>query len=167
MNVKGRALVAAALALVLVACDDGEVTPSTTTSVPGTTTTGPSDSTSTTTGDQTSTTIRGQVITEYQTVGRISTANGEVLHLLIPAGGYTDVDLYNFLADLKQADPELWGAEIFAHPDAPSAFAVAEGQRTAEQRELLDRHHLASLVGGDTIRYQGPFSSLGESVIGS
>lgn len=87
--------------------------------------------------------------------------------MVIPVGGYTDVDLYNFLADLKQADPDLWGAEVFDDPDAPAAFAVPESQRTAEQIDLLSRHHLVSLVAGDTIRYQGPFSSFGESVIGS
>ncbi len=155
------------LALILVACDDGETTPSTSTTVSTPSTTAPGASTTTTVQGQTSTTLLGQVITDYQRVARLPTSNGEIFHLVIPVGGYTDIDLYNFLADLKQADPGLWGAEVFDHPDAPGAFAVAESERTEEQRDLLSRHHLVSLVAGDTIRYQGPFSSLPESVIGS
>ncbi len=162
-----RALLALALVGTLAACDDGEANPTTTTSP--VTTTSASDGSTTTSGggEVTSTTLRGQVITDYQTAGRLSTANGEVLHLVVPVGGYTDVDLFNFLVDLKQAHPGLWGVEVFDDPRGPEVFAIPDGDRDEEQRTLLDRHHLVSLVEGDTIRYQGPFRSLGEAVIGS
>jgi hypothetical protein len=47
------------------------------------------------------------------------------------------------------------------------AFPIPEAQRTEAQQQLLDEHHLISLVGGNTIVFQGPFEDLGEQVIGS
>ncbi len=162
-------LVALATAIALAACS-GDPETTTTTTVPGGGTAPSSDSTttsSTTTPEATATTIRGQIVTDYQTVARLSTANGEVLHIVIPIGGYTDIDLYNFIADLKEADPDLWGAEVFDDPEAATAFATAEGERSEAQATLVRNHHLVSLVSGDTIRYQGPFTSFGESTLGS
>jgi hypothetical protein len=154
------------LATAVAACDNQETVLSTPTSlvVGGTSTTTPG---TTTVGDDTSTTLRGQNVTEFETVARLSTANGEVLHIVIPAGGYTDVDLENFILELKDADPELWGIEVFDDPTAPEAFSVEAASRTQEQSDLLDRHHLVSLVNGDTLRFQGPFESFGESILGS
>lgn len=161
-------LVAFAAALALAACSgDSDAT---TTTVPGGGTAAPSDSTTTSTTaptDATSTTIRGQTVTNYQTVARLSTANGEVLHIVVPIGGYTDIDLYNFIADLKAADPDLWGAEVFDDAEAATAFSTAEGLRSEAQATLVRNHHLVSLVSGDTLRYQGPFASFGESILGS
>jgi hypothetical protein len=159
---------ACVMVVMLIACDSGETTLSTGSTLITTT---PDEGTLTSTTaaqpDDTSTTLRGQAVTEYEVVARLSTANGEVLHIVIPMGGYTDVDLENFVIDLKEADPELWGAEVFDDPAAPEAFAVDEASRTAEQEALLDQHHLVSLVEGETIRFQGPFAELGETVIGS
>ena len=159
----------AAVALALAACT-GDPDPSTTTSTPaggGTTVPADSGTTTTTSPEATDTTLRGQTVTDYQTVARLATDNGEVLHIVIPQGGYTDIDLFGFIADLKDADPDLWGVEVFDDPDAASAYAVPEGERTEAQTQLLDRHHLISLVQGDTIRYQGPFSQFGEEILGS
>ncbi|MEX0864278.1 MAG: hypothetical protein WD269_05305 [Acidimicrobiia bacterium] len=155
------------LATAVVACDRVETVLSTPTSlvVGGTSTTAAPGTT--TVADDTSTTLRGQSVSEFETVARLSTANGEVLHIVIPAGGYTDVDLENFIRELKDADPELWGVEVFDDPTAPEAFSVEEASRTQEQSDLLDRHHLVSLVNGDTLRFQGPFKSFGESILGS
>lgn len=159
--------VSAVVALALVACtgDDPELT--TTTLGGGTTTPTQAESTTTSAPEATDTTLRGQVVTDYETVARLSTSNGEVLHIVIPQGGYTDIDLYGFIADLKDADPDLWGIEVFDSAEAAAAYAVAEGERTDEQNQLIDRHHLISLVSGDTIQYQGPFEEFGESILGS
>ena len=51
--------------------------------------------------------------------------------------------------------------------DPRTAFATAEGLRTEAQATLVRNHHLVSLVSGDTLRYQGPFASFGESILGS
>jgi hypothetical protein len=164
-----RRIVPLALTIALLAACTGDSDPTTTTTQPETTTSSASgDSTTSTTAPEASdTTLRGQPITDYQTVARLSTANGEVLHIVVPAGGYTDIDLYNFIADLKRGDPDLWGVEVFDHPEAPAAFGVAEAQRDGDQVQLLRQHHLISLVSGETVRYQGPFSSFGESILGS
>lgn len=168
MNRPRSILVALVAAAALAACS-GDPETTTTTTVPGGTV-APGDSTtttSTTIPEATATTLRGQIVTDYQTVARLSTDNGEVLHIVIPIGGYTDIDLYNFIADLKEADPDLWGAEVFDDPEAATAFATADGERSEAQATLVQNHHLVSLVSGDTIRYQGPFASFGESTLGS
>jgi hypothetical protein len=61
----------------------------------------------------------------------------------------------------------LWGAEVFDDEDAVQAFVIPEEQRTEEQQELLDEHHFVSLIGGDTMKFQGPFAEFGEFIIGS
>lgn len=165
-----RTVLVALVAILALAACSGDSDSSTTTTVPGggTAPAGDSTTTSTTTPSQASpTTIRGQSVTDYQTVARLSTANGEVLHIVIPIGGYTDIDLHNFIADLKEADPDLWGAEVFDDAEAATAFATPEGERSEAQATLVRNHHLVSLVSGDTIRYQGPFASFGESTLGS
>jgi hypothetical protein len=167
MNLPRLMAITCAMAILLVACDSGETTLSTGSTLITTTPDDTNVTSTTAVVDETSTTIRGQTVTEYEVVARLSTANGEVLHIVIPMGGYTDVDLENFIIDLKEADPELWGAEVFDDPGAPAAFAVDEAERSAEQETLLDQHHLVSLVAGETIRFQGPFAELGDTVIGS
>ncbi len=172
---KRRNLTAVVLAfgLLLAACDDGTVELSTTSSLVTGTTETPDLVGSTTTaagdggGDQTATTLVGETVGSFVIVVRISGENGETLHIVIPPGAYTEVDLENFIGDLKEADPELWGAEVFDDEDAIQAFVIPEDQRTAEQQTLVDEHHFVSLVNGDTIRFQGPFSEFGEAIIGS
>ena len=160
------------LVLVLAACDDASVELSTTSSVLSGTTEPPAADTTTTTTvddgeDTTSTTLRGETVGTYEVAARLSDENGETLYIVIPPGAYTDVDLENFIGDLKEADPELWGAEVFDDPAAVESFQVAEDERSAEQQVELDDHHLISLLNGDTVRFQGPFKELGEYVIGS
>ena len=172
---KSRNIAAALLAfgLVVGACDDGTVELSTTSSlVTGTTETPDQDGSTTTSpgednGDQTEVTLVGETVGAFEIMVRISGDNGETLHIVIPPGAYTEIDLENFIGDLKEADPELWGAEVFDDEDAIPAFVIPEDQRTAEQQVLVDDHHFVSLVDGDTIRFQGPFSEFGEAIIGS
>ena len=98
---------------------------------------------------------------------RIPSDNGDIVHIVLPEGGYTDVDLERFIGDLVESLPGLWGAEIFDSEEGPAAFAVPEQQRTEEQRQALAKHHFASLIGRDTVRFQGPFAELGEYVLPS
>ena len=166
----------AAAVLVLSACDDGTVELSTTSSslVTGNTTvdsTLPEQATTTTAapedGTATTTELVGQNVVSHEIVVRVSGDEGETLQILIPEGAYTEVDLENFIGDLKESDPDLFGVEVFDDSDAVQAFGIPEDQRTAEQQTLLDDHHLVSLVGGDTVRFQGPFAEFGEFIIGS
>lgn len=152
------------------ACDSGEAELSTTSSlVTGTTETPGQATTTTTTLEEVTTTtpLRGETVASYEIAVRISTDNGEIFYVVIPSGAYTDVDLENFVGDLLEANPGLWGAEVFDDEEAVQAFVIPEGQRTDQQQDLLDESHFVSLIGGDTVKFQGPFAEFGEFVIGS
>lgn len=160
-----------AIGLLSAACDSGEAELSTTSSLVTGTTETPNQPTTTTVSDDeagtTSTILRGETVASYDVAVRIATDNGEILYIVVPPGAYTDVDLENFLGDLLEGNPQLWGAEVFDDEDAVQAFVIPEEQRTEEQQELLDEHHFVSLVGGDTMKFQGPFAEFGEFIIGS
>lgn len=168
---KSRTLLAllVVMTVVVAACDSGETALSTTTSViTGTTEAPDTGATSTTEGTSaTSTTLVGETVASHEVVARISTDNGEVLHIVIPSGAYTDVDLVNFIGDLKEADPELWGAEIFDDAGAAEAFNLSEDERTADQEQSLTDHHFLTLTNGDRVIFRGPFSEFGEFVLAS
>lgn len=169
---KSRTLLAlvVALGLVAAACDGEEAALSTTTSVVSGTTEAPDRETTTTTSaseSTTSTTLVGETVAGHEVVARISTDNGEVIHVVIPAGAYTDVDLVNFIGDLKESDPDLWGIEVFDDPDAPEAFAIEEDERTEEQQETVADHHFVTLTNGDRVIFRGPFSEFGEFTLAS
>lgn len=114
-----------------------------------------------------STTLVGQPVSDFEVVARFPNDNGEERHYVIPNGAYTDVDLENFVIDLLEADPDLFGAEIFDESDAANAFLVDEADRTEEQTELLERHHFVTLVGRDRIEFNGPFAEFPGGAIGS
>ena len=159
-----------ALGMLAAACDTGEAELSTTSSlVTGTTETPSQASTTTTTPEEVTTTtlLRGETVASYEIAVRISTDNGEIFYVVIPSGAYTDVDLENFVGDLLEANPGLWGAEVFDDEAAVQAFVIPEDQRTEQQQDLLDESHFVSLIGGDTVKFQGPFAEFGEFVIGS
>ncbi|MFB3043854.1 MAG: hypothetical protein ACE1Y9_00030 [Acidimicrobiia bacterium] len=159
-----------ALGMLAAACDSGEAELSTTSSLVTGTTETPSQASTTTTAPEevtTTTLLRGETVASYEIAVRISTDNGEIFYVVIPSGAYTDVDLENFVGDLLEANPGLWGAEVFDDEAAVQAFVIPEDQRTEQQQDLLDESHFVSLIGGDTVKFQGPFAEFGEFVIGS
>lgn len=168
---RNRALVPLALALALLAaaCNNEEAELNTTSSLVTDTTEGAEEAETTTTegGEATTTTLRGETVDTYEVRARISTDNGETLYIVIPPGAYTDVDLEGFVGDLKESDPQLFGAEVFDDETAMQAFLIPEDQRTEVQQQAVADHHLVSLVGGNTIVFRGPFEEFGEQVIGS
>jgi hypothetical protein len=168
---KFRTLLSAlvAFAMLVAACDGEQAELSTTSSVITGTTETPGQVTTTTLEQDTTTTtiLRGEIVASYEITVRISTDNGEIFYVVIPPGAYTDVDLENFVGDLMEANPGLWGAEVFDDEAAVQAFVIPEDQRTEEQQDLLDENHFVSLIGGDTMKFQGPFAEFGEFVIGS
>ncbi len=155
--------------MALAACNSSEVALTTTSTLIAETTQPPDPvtTTSTTEADSTSTTLRGEIVSDYELVVRIPGDNGDTLYVVIPPGAYTDIDLENFILDLREANDGLWGVEVFDDPDAALAFQVDEAARTEEDQKLLDDHHLVSLVNGDTIRFQGPLSEFGEYILAS
>jgi|GEM_PF-2303768 len=181
MRSKAVAL-AAVLAAAVVACDSGTAPPvsgpgaAETAEAPPPTTEAPAPPSTVSTSpadggeaedSETTSGGRGETTLDFEVAHRISSDNGDIVHIVLPEGGYTDVDLERFIGDLIESLPGLWGAEIFAGEDGAAAFAVPEGQRTEEQKQALAKHHFASLIDGDTVRFQGPFAELGEYVLSS
>ncbi len=169
MKSRTLVLLLAAFAMLVAACDAEQAELSTTSSVITGTTETPGQVTTTTLEQDTTTTtiLRGETVASYEITVRISTDNGEIFYVVIPPGAYTDVDLENFVGDLIEANPGLWGAEVFDDEAAVQAFVIPEDQRTEAQQSLLDENHFVSLIGGDTMKFQGPFAEFGEFVIGS
>ena len=160
------------LALTLAACSDDDTTLSTNSTILTGNTAAPTDSTTTTSDDGAGTTspgtsLVGQPVGSYEVVARFPNDNGETLHIVIPNGAYTDVDLENFVLDLLESNEDLYGAEIFDDEDAALAFVVEEADRTPEEQELLERHHFVTVVGRDRIEFRGPFSEFPGGAIGS
>lgn len=173
---KSRWIVLAALiALLGVACDGDEAELTTdSTIITGTTQDLSSEDTTTTTsssdnGDVTSpsTTLVGQPVSEYEVVHEIPNEDGVAQHIVIPNGAYTDVDLQNFVFDLLEANPDLYGIEVFDDEAAAEAFLTPETDRTEEETELLERHHFVSVTGRARFDYRGPFSEFPGGAIGS
>ncbi|MFQ5522781.1 MAG: hypothetical protein ACE5F5_04290 [Acidimicrobiia bacterium] len=164
-------LFAVVTTLVIAACSPTELALNTTSTLITRTTEGPvevAESTTTTaTARTTSTTLRGQPVTDYKVALRTTSSEGETLFIVIPPGAYTDIDLEDFIIDLIEANPGLWGVEVFDDEEALRAFVLPEDERTEEEQMLIAEHHFVSLVRGDTIRFQGPFSDMGEFPIGS
>lgn len=160
-----------------VACngDDAELTTDSTIITGATDTRAPDDQTTSTTsgsdGDgavsSPSTTLVGQPVSEYEVVHEIPNENGVAQHIVIPDGAYTDIDLQNFVFDLLESNPDLYGIEIFDDEAAAEAFLTPEDERTEEEVELLESHHFVSVTGRARIDYRGPFSEFPGGAIGS
>jgi hypothetical protein len=159
------------LALVVAACSGGDAELSTGSTIITGGTNAPVSTTSTTVSEQdsepTTQTMVGQTVSEYTVVDRIPNENGEELYIVLPDGAYTDVDLENFILELLDEDPTMYGAEIFNDEAAVAAYRVDSTQRTDEQKELLDNHFLMTLVGRDRIEFSGPFADFSGGAIGS
>lgn len=163
----------ALLALLAASCDSGEPELSTDSTLLTGGTNAPATTTSTVGRDEdgsdgaTTATLIGQAVSEYTVVERIPNENGEELRIVIPNGAYTDVDLENFMIELIESDPGIYGAEVFDDRDAADAFSVDPAQRTEEQRVLLERHHFVTLTGRERIDFNGPFAEFPGGAIGS
>ena len=161
------------LALLVVACSNDEPELSTDSTLLTGGTNAPAATTSTLSsiedGDDepTTETLVGEAVSEYTVVERIPNEEGEELRIVIPNGAYTDVDLENFILELLDEDPTMYGAEVFDDEAAAEAFSVAPADRSDEQEELLDRHHFVSLIGRERIEFRGPFSEFPGGAIGS
>lgn len=161
------------LALLIVACDGDDADLSTdSTIVSGATGTQPPDEGATTTtpgddGNSPSTSLVGEDVSGHQVVNEIENDNGVEQHIVIPNGAYTDVDLENFVIDLIEENPDLFGAEIFDDEAAAEAFLVPAAERTDEETALLERHHFVTLTGRARIDFNGPFAEFPGGAIGS
>ena len=82
-------------------------------------------------------------------------------------GEYSDVSIENFLGDLLEEETAVSGVEIFDDRAALDAALKPEDERTDEERQLIQQHHLVSLVDGRQVEFRGPLSEYPGFVIGS
>ncbi len=108
----------------------------------------------------------GMAIDGYDVIARSSTQEGEVLHVTIAPGNYTDVDLENFVVvTLDERDV----AELHVYDDraAVAASLITPESRTPDEQASIDDHYLVSFTDGNVITFQGPFAGVGAVRIGS
>ena len=142
-----------------------------------TTTTAAADLTTTTAADQSDSDSDSPATTaaEEQEIGEISfrvarqesTRDGTVLHLEVPPGDYTDVDLENLVLSIYEERDDLYELHVLDSREALSALLTPEGERTPDQKALLESHYLVSFLEGAILRFQGPFANLEGYVVGS
>jgi hypothetical protein len=167
-------LLTALVALVLAACnsDDAQITTTTAdaSQLTTTTTTGGAGGSTTSTdgGDTTQTAAEpAEEIESYEVITRLSTEDGETLYILVPPGDYSDVSIENFLGDLLEDETAVSGVEVFDDRAALDAALKDEADRTADELQAIEDHHLVSLVGGAQVQFQGPMSEFDDFIIGS
>lgn len=169
---KLRFVLAAALALTLAACNSDEAEITTTTAdasqLTTTTTRAPGTTDSTAPDSAPGTTVApADAITSHEIISRQSTEEGETLYILVAPGNYSDISIENFLGDLLEDEIAVSGVEVFDDRVALDAALKDEADRTAEELQAIEDHHLVSLSNGNQVTFQGPMSDFPDFVIGS
>jgi hypothetical protein len=160
----------AVVALAVAACnsDEAQITTTTIDAALLTTTTTTTTSPDTETTDTPATTeAPSDPVESYEVISRESTDQGETLYILVEPGDYSDVSIENFLGDLLEDETAVSGLEVFDDRAALDAALKEEGERTEEEAELIEQHHLVTLVDGRQVDFQGPLSNYEDFVIGS
>jgi hypothetical protein len=174
----------AAFMLVVAACSggDGEAT-TTTTSADGATVTslgaaggddgsGGTDSTVAGSADSATTTTAvaggNPAIPEFEILDRTTGEDGDTVVVLLDPSSYTslnDIDLRNVIAEVVDDFPPVYEAHII--DDERVAPLLTKEDLTPEEEQLLDLYYLAHLDEGFRITFEGPFSEVAATVLGS
>jgi len=168
-----RLAVAVVLGLLVAACsgEEAQITTTTLDAASLTTTTtsagGPGGTSPDATDSQDVTTTTSPQIESWQIITRTSGDEGETLYILVDPGEYTDVSIENFLGDLLEEETAVHGVEIFDDRAALEAALKPQEERTDEENQLIEQHHLVSLVEGRQVEFRGPLSEYPAFVIGS
>lgn len=166
-----RTILLTGLLALAVACngDDAEVTVTTLdASLLTTTTTSPTDTTGSDSTDASPTTSEeSDAVESWEVISRTAAEDGETIYILVPPGNYSDISMENFLGDLLESETAVSGVEIFDDRVALDAALKAEEERTADELQAIEDHHLVSLVDGRSVSFQGPMSEYEDFVIGS
>ena len=156
--------------MVLVACQGGADSPTTTVTqsslveLPSATSTSVPDTTTTLAPvDQLS-------APRYQIVERLPIANasGDDLVVLLDPTSYeslTDIDLQDLIAEVVELFPPVWSVHVI--DDASATSIVIDPDASNADLASISDHYLARLDNGFEITYLGPFSSSGSGVLGS
>ncbi|HLU30315.1 MAG TPA: hypothetical protein VK088_01035 [Acidimicrobiia bacterium] len=166
---------ASLLALALAACNGDEAQITTTTldasqltTTTTTASTGTDDGTGTTPDSGPTTTVpTGDPVESYEVIARVSEDDRETLYILVPPGEYTDVSMENFLGNLLEDETVVSDVEVFDDRAALDAAQKPADERTDEENELIEQHHLVSLQNARQVQFQGPMSEYDGFVIGS
>lgn len=173
MNKARIALLALLAVFALAACnsDEAQITTTTADASQLTTTTTRVDGTDsdTTSPDGTTGTTAAPAdsIDSHEIISRTSTEDGETLYILVPPGNYSDVSIENFLGTLLEDEIAVSGVEVFDDRVALDAALKDEAERTAEELQAVEDHHLVSLRNGVEVAFQGPMSEYDDFVLGS
>jgi hypothetical protein len=161
----------AVVAVAVTACNSNEAQITTTTIdaalLTTTTTTSPTPPDTDTTDTPDTTEQPSDPVESYEVISRESTDQGETLFILVEPGEYSDVSIENFLGDLLEDETAVAGVEVFDDRAALDVAMKEETERTDEEIELIEQHHLVSLVEGRQVDFQGPMSDYEDFVIGS
>lgn len=162
----GPALVTTTSRVVTTAAPTTEPDPDTMTT--STTTTTATDEPWSTAGSSSTTVAEGEGgEIPFRVARQESTRDGTVLHLEVPPGDYTDVDLENLVLSIYEERDDLYELHVLDSREAVSALLTPESERTPEQRTLLESHYLVSFLEGAILRFQGPFANLDGYIVGS
>lgn len=160
------ALVTTTSRVVTTASPTTEPDPTTTTTTTTVTTAAADETEAATESPSTATDQEGGEIS-FRIVRQESTRDGSVLHLEVPPGDYTDVDLENLVLSMYEERDDLYELHVLDNPDALTALLTPESERTPEQKALLESHYLVSFLEGAILRFQGPFANLEGYIVGS
>lgn len=156
-------------ALALSACNSeaAQITTTLDASLLTTTTTTTAEPDPDTTGPDTPDTTEAPAdpVDSFEVISRTSDDEGETLYILVPPGEYTDVSMENFLGDLLEDETAVSGVEVF--DDRTALDAALKDERSDEENQMIEDHHLVSLVNGRQVEFQGPMSNYDGFVIGS
>ena len=96
----------------------------------------------------------------YTEVFREPGLEGDVAYILVPPGEHDAEALEVLVRQLIAEDSGVWGLEVFDNEEAVEAGLSR--LLSAADLALLNEHHLISVIGRQSIRFQGPYSELGE-----
>lgn len=152
------------VSMAIAACSpEATVTTTTSTTAPPTSTT-----TTATSVPETTTTEAGAVVETYDVVISSTNEQGKLLWIVIPPGEYSAVAVESLLTRvIEEVEGPIVEIHVFDDPEALEASRIPEADRTDEQQSLVADHYLISFIGGNTVRFQGPFEDLGEYAFGS
>ena len=118
----------------------------------------------------TTTTLSGgaPAIPQFEIVQREPGDEGDIVVVLLDPTSYetlTDIDLQNVIAEVVEDFPPVY--EVHVIDDERVAGLVEQDELTPEEQQLLDLYYLAHLDEGFRISFEGPFSDVASTVLGS